>query len=202
MPVEEKINLTGRALEVIARFGFPVHITTKSDLVLRDLDVLREISRVYAAVSFTITTTEEELARKLEPGAPAVSRRLRAMRHLSSNGIYTGVTMMPVLPFLEDNVENITQIVLRAHEAGASYIIPSFGMSLRTGSREYYYEKLDRLFPGLSNKYKGRFGNQYQCPANEAKMLWEAFSDLCEQHSIATRMQFYGQRIPTQLKFF
>jgi len=123
MPVEEKLNLTGRALEVIARFGFSVHIITKSDLVLRDLDILREINRIYTAVSFTITTTDEDLAIKLEPGAPAVSKRFDAMRVLSENGILTGVTMMPILPFLEDNEDNIAQIVTQAKEAGASYII-------------------------------------------------------------------------------
>jgi DNA repair photolyase len=202
MPLEEKIILTGRALEVIARLGFPVHIITKSDLVLRDLEILRAISRVYAAVSFTITTTDEELASKIEPGVPPVWRRLHAMEQLSRNGILTGVTMMPILPFLEDNVENISRIVLRAHEAGASYIIPSFGMSLRTGSREYYYERLDRWFPGLSRKYKARFGDQYQCPADQADILRETFHDLCERYGIATRMEFYTRHVPRQLHFF
>ena len=202
MPVEKKFNLTGRALDVIARFGFPVHIITKSDLVLRDLEVLREINRIYAAVSFTVTTTDEELARKLEPGAPAVSKRFNAMRLLSDNGILTGVTMMPILPILEDNEENISQIVLQAKEAGASYIIPGFGMSLRTGSRDYYYEKLDRYFPGVRRKYERQFGMQYQCPANNTKGLRELFYGLCEQNSIATSIMPYSRELSPQLKFF
>lgn len=202
MPIEEKVNLTGRALEVIARFGFPVHIITKSDLVLRDLEILREINRVYAAVSFTVTTTDEELARKVEPGAPAVSKRFNAMRTLSANGILTGVTMMPILPFLEDNEENITQIVKRARSAGASYIIPVFGMSLRTGSREYYYQKLDQFFPGVRRQYEESFGTQYQCPASDAKKLGEVFRECCDRNGIATRIEPYTKEYVTQLNLF
>ena len=90
MPLEKRLNLTGRALAVIAEFHFPVHVMTKSDLVLRDLDTLCQINRVYAAVSFTITTADDELAKKLEPGAPLVSEHFRAMKTLTDHDIYTG----------------------------------------------------------------------------------------------------------------
>jgi DNA repair photolyase len=202
MPLEGKLNLTGRALEVIDRYGFPVHIITKSDLVLRDLEILRRIGRVYATVSITITTTDEKLAKILEPGAPVVSRRLEAIRVLSSNGILTGVTMMPILPFLEDNEENITEIVRQAGEAGAAYIIPVFGMSLRAGSREYFYGKLDRSFPGLRRKYEQIFGMQYQCPANQAQILRRRFHELCDQCGIATSIQPYSTKPASQLTLF
>jgi DNA repair photolyase len=202
MPIERKLNMTGQALAMIASFGFPVHIITKSDLVLRDLEVLREINRVYAAVSFTVTTADDELARKIEPGAPAPSKRLEAIRTLSKNGILTGVTMMPILPFLEDNEENIIQIVTQAKEAGASYIIPAFGMSLRAGSRDYYYKKLDQLFPGVRRKYEQRFGLQYQCPANHSKELMKLFLELCDEFEIATRITPYSKEISPQLELF
>ena len=145
MPLEEKLNFTGRALAVIAEFHFPVHVMTKSDLVLKDLDTLCQINRVYAAVSFTITTADDELAKKLEPGAPLVSERFRAMKTLADHDIHTGVTMMPILPFIEDDEENIRRIVEQAHAHGAAYIIPWFGMSLRDRQRAYYYDKLDVL---------------------------------------------------------
>jgi len=126
MPIEAKVNLTSRALEVIARNGFPVHIITKSDLVVRDLETLKEINKAYAAVSFTITTSDDELAKKLEPGAPTTSARLEAIKTLSDAGILTGVTMQPILPFIEDTPENISSIVELAHQNGASYILPWF----------------------------------------------------------------------------
>ena len=103
MPLERTVRLTGRALEVIAEFGFPVHVLTKSDLVLRDLDTLLAINRTRAVVSFTITTADDDLARQVEPGAPPPSARFRAMATLAERGIPTGVLLMPVLPFLEDS---------------------------------------------------------------------------------------------------
>jgi DNA repair photolyase len=202
MPLEKEVNLTGRALQVIARYRFPVHIVTKSDLVLKDLHTLREINQVYAAVSFTITTTDDELGKKLEPGAPRVSQRLRAMQVLAENGILTGVTMMPVLPFIEDNEENVAQIVTLAHASGASYIIPWFGMSMLDRQRAYYYAQLDRLFPGLKEKYQRRFGDQYGCPANNAARLDQLLQELCTQYGIRIGIKPYTDQIPRQLSLF
>ncbi len=202
MPLEAKLNLTGQALQVIAEYGFPVHIITKSDLVLKDLDTLRQINQVYAAVSFTITTADDDLSKKLEPGAPLVSRRFQAMQVLAAHGILTGVTMMPVLPFIEDQEENIAAIVARARECGAAYILPSFGMSLRDRQRAYYYTQLDSLFPGLRQKYERRFGNQYHCATPNAARLEHVFRDLCQQHGIATRIRPYMPETAAQLQLF
>jgi DNA repair photolyase len=199
MPVEAKIELTRRALEVIARFRFPIHVITKSDMVLRDLDFLRRINEVYSAVSFTITTTNDRLAKKLEPGAPPPSARLRAMKILAENGILTGVTMMPILPFIQDNEENITQIVTQAHEHGASYVLSSFGMTLRDRQRAFYYDKLDRHFPGLRQRYQRQFGDQYYVPANNFEELKAVFEKLCERHGIAVRILPYTKETATQL---
>jgi DNA repair photolyase len=199
MPVEAKIELTRRALEVIARFRFPIHVITKSDMVLRDLDFLRRINEVYSAVSFTITTTNDRLAKKLEPGAPPPSARLRAMKILAENGILTGVTMMPILPFIQDNEENITQIVTQAHEHGASYVLSSFGMTLRDRQRAFYYDKLDRHFPGLRQRYQRQFGDQYYVPANNFEELKAVFEKLCARHGIAVRILPYTKETATQL---
>ena len=199
MPLEAKLNLTGRALAVIARFGFPVHVITKSDLVLRDLDILKQISRVYAAVSFTVTTADDELGRQLEPGAPPASRRFRALETLAAEGILTGVTMMPILPFLEDSEGSIRAIVERAHACGAAYIVAAFGMTLRDRQRAFYYAQLDRWFPGLRMQYEGRFGERYDCSANQAVRLEQVFRALCAEYAIATRMPFYAGAEPAQL---
>lgn len=203
MPLEERFRLTRQALELIARHRFPVHIITKSDLVLRDTALLAEIGKIYAAVSFTITTTDDELAAKLEPGAPSPSRRYQAIKTLSDQGIYTGITLMPVLPFIEDNEANISAIVDRAREAGAKYIIASFGMTMRDRQRTYYYGKLDTLFPGLREKYEKRFGDQYSCGAPNAGNLEKTFREACARHGIATRMiQFTPEFSQLQLGLF
>ncbi|MFW5713772.1 MAG: radical SAM protein [Brevefilum sp.] len=188
---EERYRITERALKMIAKYRYPVHIITKSDMVLKDLAILQDINRVKTRVSFTITTADDLLAKKLEPGAPSPSRRLAAMRVLSENGIETGVVMMPVLPFIEDSPEKITRIVLTAKDHGADYIIPSFGMTMREGQREHYYQKLDEHFPGLRAKYEAAFGDAYHCPARNQDKLAHLFYKLCTTNHIDTRVTAY-----------
>ena len=191
MPGEAERRLTRGALQIISAAKFPVHIITKSDLVLRDADILQEIQRVYAAVSFTITSVDDGLSKKLEPGAPVSSRRFAALKALRANGITAGVTMMPILPFIEDSDENIRALVGMAGEAGASYILPGFGLTLRDRQREYYYAKLDRLFPGLREQYQRRYGERYSAESPRAARLGQIFKEECARLGIATRMPFY-----------
>jgi len=191
MPIEKEYRLARGALEIIRNQLFPVHILTKSDLALRDLDILTEISKVYAAVSFTITTADDDLARKVEPGAPLPSDRFNAMRKLANAGILTGVTMMPILPFLEDDPEHIRQIVRTAADCGASYIIPAYGMTLRPGSREYYYKKLDYSFPGLKEKYIQAFGDSYQCSAPDWRQLEDVFQEEISKGNIRSAIPVF-----------
>ena len=188
---EEQYGLTGKALEIVAKYRFPVHIITKSDLVLKDLATLQRINQVKARVSFTVTTTDEALAARLEPGAPSPTRRLAAMAKLAEAGIETGVVMMPILPFIEDTPENIEAIVLAAAGQGASYILPSFGVTVREGQREHFYRKLDEQFPGVRQKYERTFGSSYFCPARNSSHLEKLFMDFCAQHGIQTRLSPY-----------
>jgi len=153
-------------------------------------------------VSFTITTADDALARKLEPGAAAPSDRYRAMRTLADHGILTGVTMMPILPFIEDSEETITEIVRQAHENGASYIIPAFGMTMRDRQRAYYYDKLDKHFPGTRQRYIEAFGNDYFAPVRNYHQLETHFKNLCNQYGIPTRMPQYQPFSAEQLSLF
>ncbi len=200
MPVEEKYNLTGRALQVIANCRFPVHIITKSDRVLRDLDTLVQINQVYTAVSFTITTTNDRLAKVLEPGAPPPSARLEAMKELSAHGILTGVTMMPVLPLIEDTVEDVEQVIRLAYEHGAGYILPCFGMSLRDRQRAYYYRKLDMHFPGIKQAYVRAFGDQYRVSSPRWRELQALYDELTDAYGIARQMPKYTQEPVKQMQ--
>ena len=192
MPLEAEVRLTRQALKAIAGAGFPVHAITKSDLVLRDIDLLEEISqKTYAAVTFTVTTCDDTLSKRLEPGAPVSSRRLAALRTLSGCGLLTGITLMPVLPFIEDSEENIRRIVTLAAENGARYILPAFGMTLRDRQRRYYYDKLDKLFPGLRPRYEKAFGEGYFAPAQNAGRLAKVFNDQCREVGMATKMPVF-----------
>jgi DNA repair photolyase len=188
---ELKYGLTHSALEVLARMGFPAHLNTKSILIERDTDLLVEVNRVHCSVCFSITTTDDELARKVEPGAPPSSARFAAMRRLAERGIHAGVCMMPILPFLEDTPENITAIVEQTAAHGGTFIVPWFGMSLRDRQRAYYYTQLDRLFPGLKDQYIRRYGDRYGAAVPNAAALEALFAEACDQYHIATRVKRY-----------
>lgn len=202
MPIEKKVNLTGRALAIIAEFRFPVHVITKSDLVARDVDVLQQISQTYTAVSFTITTAHDELAAQVEPGAPRPSARLRAMAQLAARGIYTGVTLMPVLPYLQDDPDSIRLLLQQAADNGAQYVIASFGVTLRDRQRAYFYAQLDRRFPGLRRQYEASFGQQYFAPARAYERLTAVFQETCAQLNLPRRIRPYAPPQASQLSLF
>ncbi|MDQ7798548.1 MAG: radical SAM protein [Candidatus Edwardsbacteria bacterium] len=201
-PVEKQYQLTRKSLELMVRYSFPVHMITKSDLVLRDIDLLRQISKTYAAVTFTVITTNDQLAAVIEPGAPLPSQRLKALEELSKNGIYTGITMMPLLPFITDTEENVKDIVRRARDSGAKYIIPVFGMSIRQGQREYYYQKLDEHFPDLKSRYEKDYGQQYQCPSPDHDRLGKVFLEACDRNGLRPGMEFYQPQNKCQPTLF
>lgn len=188
---ERQYGLTGQALEVLAAEGFPVHVTTKSDMVLKDLATLAQIARVRAIVSFTLTTVDDDLAARIEPLAPPPSRRLAAMAKLAQAGVEVGALLMPILPFIEDEPEAIRAIVSRAADAGATYALAAMGTTMREGSRDWFYARLDESFPGMRQRYERAFGLRYECPSPRAKELWEAFHDERLRRGIADRLAPY-----------
>jgi DNA repair photolyase len=203
MPLEKQYELTGRALQLIERYRFGVHINTKSALVIRDIEILRRIGRVHASVCLSISTADDGLSRKIEPGAPPSSVRFEVMKTLAENGIAVGTCMMPILPFLEDSPENITAIVEQTAANGGAFILPWFGMSMRDRQRDYYYEQLNRLFPGLRQKYERAFGERYECPARSAEKLADLFQSLCGRYGLGTRVPTEIQKeLPTQPALF
>lgn len=202
MPLEKHEKLTQRALEAIAQFHFPVHVLTKSNLVLRDIDLLQQISQVYTAVSFTITTADDELGKQVEPGAPNPSARFEAIQQLAGRGIYTGVLMMPILPYLQDSEANIRNLVKQAADNGAQYILASFGVTLRDRQRTYFYRELDKRFPGVSQQYMKTFGSDYFAPVREYESLKKVFEAACAEVSMARRIQPYAKKEATQLSLF
>ena len=206
-PHERELNLTRNALELINAYQFGVAIDTKSDLIARDIDILQDIKRDSPViVKLSITTADDDLCSKIEPHAPNASARFKALEALSKQGIYCGVLMMPILPFLNDTKENITAILQGAKETGAKFVYPAFGMTLREGNREYYYKKLDEMFPGIKVQYIKRYGTRYNCPSPKAKSLWEIFATACEQqkllYSMKTITSQYKLGYETQLSLF
>ncbi|MCL2376894.1 MAG: radical SAM protein [Defluviitaleaceae bacterium] len=181
-PLEHQLKLTRNALELINAFNFGAALCTKSALIARDADVLRDIqahSPVIAKIS--ITTADDDLCRAIEANVSTTSERFEALNALAEAGIFCGVLMMPILPFINDNEENIITIARRVKQAGAQFVYPAMGMTLRAGNREYFYEKLDASFPGVKEKYIRSFGGRYRCTSPKAKRLWNVFAAECER---------------------
>lgn len=191
-PQEEHALLTRHALELIDAFEFGVTIATKSDLILRDMDILQSIARHSPVLlKITITAAEDSLCGKVEPHAPASSLRFEAIRRLSEAGLFAGILLMPVLPFIEDTDENILAIVEKAAQSGARFIYPAFGMTLRDRQRDYYYGKLIERFPQerLIARYQARYGSSYMCTSPRAQHLWEIFAQSCREKKILYDMK-------------
>ena len=189
-PLEKEYNLTRGALEIIDSLGFGAAIATKSSLILRDTDIIRQIAQHSPViVKITVTSARDELSRKVEPGVSVSSERFRAIKELSEAGIFTGVLLMPLLPFIEDTEDNISEIIELAHKNGAKFIYPAFGVTLRNNQRQWYYTKLDELFPGLKAIYISTYGDSYECRSKNSKKLWALFKSRCDEYGILYRME-------------
>lgn len=188
-PLEKEYNYTRKALELIDLYNFGVAIATKSELITRDIDILKSITtHSPVIVKITITTSEDALSKKIEPKVSLPSKRFEAIKRLSENGIFTGILLMPVLPFIEDSEENIINIVNQAADMGAKFIYPYFGVTLRQGQREYFYSKLDENFKGIKNKYIEEYGFSYECASVRSKELWKIFKTECDKKGILYKM--------------
>ncbi len=205
-PLEEKLMLTRKALEIIQRRRFGTAFTTKSALCARDADLLAEISR-YAPVCarLTITCADDSLSRRIEPHVSVSSERFAAMRTLADNGVFTGTWLNPVLPWLTDSADNIRRIVRMTADHGGRFVVCFFGMTLRTGNREYYFCALEQGFPGMREKYLSRYGNAYELAAPEAERLYEQFREECIKAGIHWKFADINRemfsRMPVQTSF-
>jgi DNA repair photolyase len=185
-PCEERLQLTRRCLEIIRRYGFGATLLTKSDRILRDADLLEEIHReTRCVVQMTLTVWDEEQSRILEPGVCTTRRRVEVLREMQRRGIPTVVWLCPVLPYLTDTEENLRPILEACAETGVRGIVSfGMGMTLRDGSREYYYAALDRHFPGLKERYIRRYGSAYEVPSPRSGALTAYFRSFCASHGI------------------
>jgi len=186
MPLEETLGMTRKAMELIEKYGFGATLITKSDLVLRDLDLLKTIhEKTKAVVQMTLTTADEDLCRILEPNVSTTAQRVTALKRLQQAGIPTVVWLCPILPFLNDTPENIRSIVTACADTGVKGILHfGMGMTLREGNREYYYAQLDRHFPGLKERYIRTYGNAYELLSPRAAQLERIFREECDKYGI------------------
>lgn len=186
IPLEKKLGYTRKALLLIEKYGFGVALQTKSDLVLRDLDILRRINeKTKAVVQMTLTTADEKLCRIIEPNVSTTNERFEALKALRDAGIPTVVWLCPVLPFINDTEENIRTILGMCVEAGVRGVLCfGMGLTLREGNREYFYRQLDIHFPRLKERYIRTYGNNYVVDSPRSTELMRLFHRICEENGI------------------
>ena len=210
MHCEEKLFLTRKCLEIILKYGFGAAVLTKSDRILRDIDLLDEINRsAKCVVQMTLTTYDDNLCRIVEPNVCNTKRRIQVLEEMRERGIPTVVWLTPILPFLNDTEENIAAILEECVRVGVKGIVCyNMGLTLRDGDREYYYAALDKYFPGMKEKYRKRFGNAYELPSPNAGNLMKLLYGICSKNEILSKPEEcfrYIQEFPdkfTQMSLF
>lgn len=210
--LEKELCLTRRCLELIDGYGFGLAIQTKSDMILRDLDLLKSINRkTKCVVQMTLTTYDDELCKIIEPNVCPTSRRIEVLNIFKEEGIPTIVWMSPILPFINDTKENLSGL-MEACKRAKVYGILTFGigLTLRDGDRQYYYRKLDEHFPGIKEKYVKMYGNAYELPVPNSKELMQLLIAECREAGMEWRTdklfeymhRFEGKQEASQLSLF
>ena len=186
IPLESEIGNVRKALTLANQYGFGFTLITKSDRVLRDLDLLKTINdKTKCVVQMTLTTYDENLCKKIEPNVSTTKERVEVLKKLNEAGVPTVVWLCPILPFINDTEENIRGILEYCIEANVYGVICfGMGLTLREGSREYFYNQLDRLFPYMKEKYIRTYGMQYQLNSPKNNELMKVFHQICENNGI------------------
>ena len=186
MHIEKDLCLTRKCLEIIHQYGFGLAIQTKSDMILRDIDLLDKINRsAKCVVQMTLTTYDDDLCAILEPNVCNTKRRIEVLEMMRERDIPTIVWLTPILPFINDTEENIKAILDECIRVGVKGIICfDMGLTLRDGDREYYYAALDKHFQGMKKRYIERYGNSYELPSPNAKKLMSIFRKTCRDNGM------------------
>lgn len=190
MHCEQELNLTQRCLRIIDKYGFGLAIQTKSDMILRDIDLLRSINdKSKCVVQMTLTTYDEKLCKIIEPNVCTTKRRFEVLKIMRDNGIPTVVWLSPFLPFINDTKENIEGILSYCIEAGVYGVICfGIGLTLRDGNREYFYDALDKSFPGLRTIYQSRYGLSYEVGSDNNDRLMQVIRSVCASNGIESNI--------------
>lgn len=187
---EKEHKITRQALELLNKYNYGVSLETKSDLITRDVDILKKIvEKNNCIIKFTITTFDDELGKIIEPFVSSSSERFKALKELSSEGIFTGILLMPLLPYINDTKENILNMVREGSKNGAKFIYPGFGVTLRDIQKEYYLEKIERYFPKEAKLFKENYSHNYMNNIRNSREIWKVFTEECKKYNILYKME-------------
>jgi DNA repair photolyase len=202
---EKDYQLTRQLLEVILKYRFPVHIITKSDLVVRDFDLLKQIEQAAILpndltpapsqkvfVTFSFSTVDDTIGNIFEPGATAPSIRLETLKHAVNEGFLSGVSMMPLLPYITDTTDSLELMFGKFKEAGAKYVFPAtitlFGDG-QSDSKTLVLRAVEKHYPHLLEKYTKLFANSTQLPDYYNDAFYQKSAELCNRYGIPNRIK-------------
>lgn len=204
LKVEKEYQLTRQLLKVILEYRFPVHIITKSDLVTRDIDLLQEINREAilpedlkeklpggTIISFSFSTLLDEVAKIFEPGATPPSKRLEALEKIKKSGLKTGVSLMPLLPYISDTTEQLHLAFSTFKEIGVDYLMPAtitlFGEN-KADSKQLVFKAIEKHYPELGTKYHKFFDYSNQMPAYYRNAFYKKMKELSKEYELPNRI--------------
>lgn len=194
-PIEKKYELTRRILRLLNEYNWPAHILTKSTLVERDLDLIKQNNHQKGAiVSFSFSSVDDEVSSFFEPNVPLPSDRLKTIAYFKNEGVTCGMFLLPVIPFITDTPKMIEDTLRKAHEVGVDFVIFG-GMTLKEGrQKRYFYNLLKNRYPELVTEYDRIYeGNSWGHAKEE---YYHALNSVFNQTSLTFNMP---RRIPPAL---
>lgn len=191
IPLEKELQYTRKSIELVYEYGYGFTCITKSDLVLRDIDLLEKINnKTKAVVQMTLTCMDDKTSRIIEPNVCPTTRRIEVLEKLSERNIPTVVWLCPILPYITDTAENINAIIDACIHANVKGIICfGMGLTLRDKNREYYYKKLDQHYPGLKEKYIKQYKNSYHIESPHNVELMKIFKEKTSKAGILNKSE-------------
>ncbi len=204
LQIEKERELTRQMLEVIIKHRFPVHLITKSDLVVRDFDLLKQIDEKAilpidlqgklehgTLLTFSFSTIDDKVGKIFEPGATLPSIRQQTVTKALEANLYTGISMMPLLPYISDTTESLNEMFQTFSSLGVKYLMPAtltlFG-SDQADSRTLMFKAIEKHYPELLPKYHKFFGNSQQMPAYYQQAFYRKTKEMGEQYGIPNRI--------------
>ncbi len=206
-PFEKKYEVTRSALEIVNDNCFGISIETKSDLITRDIDIFKKINLTSDVIlKLTITSAFDEVSKIIEPNVCVSSKRFDAIKKLSDEGLFVGTLLTPLIPFITDSEENIKKVIELSAKNGAKFVYSIGGVTLRENQREYFYNMLDKSYPGLKSKYISLYGNKYYCKSQN-KNLGLIFKEECKKYGLLYKMEdiikaYKKEKVDNQISIF
>lgn len=189
--LEGKLKITRSILEVLQEYQIPCSITTRSPLILRDLDLLKKMKII--SVNISVSTLEREIWRKTEPSSPHPRQRMKTVRELNHMGVSAGIFLAPIIPYLTDTEEQLQQVVNQAKQHGALFVVPSI-LRLSPEVKSWFFRQVQPAFPRVYPHLVRLYGEKAIAPESYRHSLMKLVERLTEEARLSARTPRYENR--------